>query len=265
MLPPGTGQIGDEPWLLEFRDKYTVDQARLLEGALRSLAGYILAAEDLLLSVAVTGQDGKAEKVLSEKDTQGSRVFAGFLNHGARTISHLIRAYETFDLPLMSWAARNLVELRIWSRYASMSDETLRGFHDNSILDSLDLLELQLRALQQANAEVADIEAVQSHIQEVTEELKHSTLTSRKRLRIKDVAKDVGAEQYYKHWFGHLSKLAHPTPALILHVETGKEMVSVEITEPIFTMGLRAGTEIYNTSVKSMQFVDTPQQAKKPE
>jgi hypothetical protein len=88
----------------------------------------VLSAEKFWHSVAVVDKDGNREQVVTEKDTQGSRVFAGMLNHSARAVGHLTRGFETMDLPLISWAARNLVELRIWSRYASLSKESMQRF-----------------------------------------------------------------------------------------------------------------------------------------
>jgi hypothetical protein len=186
------------------------------------------------------------------------------LRHAARAVCHLAHGYGNLDLPLASWAARNLVELRIWSRYASMSIEILRRFHDDSLLDKLELAQLQLQTATALNHDQGALTEAHAQVEDATNEVNQSNLETTKRLQIKHICKEVGAEQFYKLWFGMLSKCAHPTPGLLIEVETGREAVDTTVLEPMFVMALRSATEILNTTIQISQLVTHPEDAKLP-
>jgi hypothetical protein len=61
------------------------------------------------------------------------------------------RSYKDFMLgekmkhdAMMAWAARNMLELWVWTEYISQSDENLKRFVDDVLLDALDFARVVL-------------------------------------------------------------------------------------------------------------------------
>lgn len=73
-----------------------------------------------------------------------------------------------------------------------------------------------------------------------------------KRLQVKSISSQVDLESFYLYWFGILSKMAHPSPGLIIDVEAGKEAVSIDDVKPIFIMGTQSAIEILTTALDGL-------------
>jgi hypothetical protein len=246
--------------VFEFREDYTVKQAKALEEALGAFAKSTFATEAWLLSMAVVDQAGQKEPLFEGK-THGLKVVMAILSYARRALSHLASGYEHLDLSLTGWAGRSLVELRIWNRYVWASRENMRRFHDESIVDKREMHMLVLSTLNADNSKPEAIEEVEEGLRGIEAELDTSTITpGQKRLQVKLICKEVGLEQFYKTYFGLLSKVAHPTPGLLIEVETGKEEISVEALQPIFVLGMQSAGEILNTAIEGLGMRDGAEQ-----
>jgi hypothetical protein len=64
-------------------------------------------------------------------------VLIGIAHEALKMQFHLKRAYKERELNYLAWAARNLLELRIWSMYVAKSEQNAWRFHQDQFIDGL--------------------------------------------------------------------------------------------------------------------------------
>jgi hypothetical protein len=62
-------------------------------------------------------------------------VFSGFLVCATAAQKHLRRGYKDRDIAYISWAARTVLELLVWTHYCIRSKENTQRFYQDSIRD----------------------------------------------------------------------------------------------------------------------------------
>ena len=230
------------------RTQFSDEQLDDLAKALDSFRDMLLSWDRLVLSI---------RPAISE--TWQGAVLGGLFTHTARTYAHLVAGYRSLDVPLLGWAGRNLVELRIWNRYIWASNENMRRFHDDNIIDKYEMIEPLLNVLKGVRPVELEttIKDLEGSLAEVEEEWNRTLLNEEaKGLRVKALAKDVGLHAFYLFWFGTLSKCAHPTPGLLIGVESGREAMEKNSLEPILVMGVQTAIEILNTFIQALGMED---------
>ena len=73
-------------------------------------------------------------------------IFIGLAHESMKMQYHLRRAYGEGEINYCAWAARNLLELRIWMLYATASRENAWRFHQDQYADGLSLVRVFERA-----------------------------------------------------------------------------------------------------------------------
>ena len=238
------------------RVDYTLEEAEHIQEALRGLAEVAKAEDSMLRSIGFAGE------------TKAFAVIIGTLSHARRIYSHLVHAYTTLDIPLCGWAGRSLVELRVWNRYVWASVDNRKRFHDGNITDQNELEKMRLDYIYEltnarlnilrTNGRGPEGELAIEHVEAELDKIDKLRISIRGmcegRLQVKQICKEVNLEQFYRFWFGTLSKLAHPTPAVLVDIETGKEVLLTDDIRPIFVMGTQSAIEILNTAVDGLGF-----------
>lgn len=67
-------------------------------------------------------------------------VFIGISGEALKMQYHLKRAFQERELNYLAWAARNLLELRVWALYATVSRKNAKRFHQDQYVDGLSVL-----------------------------------------------------------------------------------------------------------------------------
>jgi hypothetical protein len=67
-------------------------------------------------------------------------IFIGLANEAMKMQYHLRRAYSEGEINYCAWAARNLLELRVWTLYASASRGNAWRFHQDQNADGMSLV-----------------------------------------------------------------------------------------------------------------------------
>jgi hypothetical protein len=75
-----------------------------------------------------------------------SNVFIGLANETMKMQFHLKRAYAEAEPNYLCWAARTLLELRVWALYVVRSEPNARRFHQDQFIDALTALGAMDRA-----------------------------------------------------------------------------------------------------------------------
>lgn len=223
----------------------TFEQAEKLELGLGALATFAKALGDLENSTGPNCQ------------RKGLAVLAGTLAHARRNYSHLIKGYWELDASLCGWAGRSLVELRIWSRYNWASDSNRERFYADRLIDEYEVQAAYLELLRSApDGPEFDLKigSAEAELRRIERERSISSLgLEAKRLRVKTISKEVGLDRFYRFWFGILSKLSHPTSALLIEIEGGREEVDADTLRPVFLVGTQSAIEIFETAIDGFQ------------
>lgn len=122
---------------------------------------------------------------------------------------------EKSHVALLSWAARNILELWIWALYIRQSDVNIERFYQDVMLDVIETV----TALSLPIHDKAD-GTIQKHERFVAEMQKHKVAiapgTKPQSLRTGLVAKSVGLDRIYRRYYPMFSKAAHQTALLVL-------------------------------------------------
>jgi hypothetical protein len=219
------------------RRDYTSAQAECMGKALDGLAQMTKARGSLGKSTG--GSDESANDLA---------VISGMLSHGRRLCTHLVRGYVDLDVSLCGWASRSLVELRVWNRYIWASESNRRHFIADCIIDEYEVQTIFLEFLK-ANANhpesATNIRSTEAELNRIDQDRWASVIGPREgRLQVKTVCAGLGLKQFYRLWFGILSKMSHPTSSLLIEIESGKE---------VFLVGTQSAIEIFNLAVEGLQ------------
>jgi hypothetical protein len=69
-----------------------------------------------------------------------SNIFIGIANEAIKLQFHLKRAYAESEPNYLCWAARTLLELRVWALYIVRSEANAKRFHQDQYIDGLTAL-----------------------------------------------------------------------------------------------------------------------------
>ena len=131
---------------------------------------------------------------------------------------HLSIAYRApYELEYIAWAARNLLEVAIWAKYATTSKENAKKLHDDQIIDMAELQKGTLGLLYKFDPGHPGLATVQEQgegFKKTTREM--GIDEDSKHLNIGNVAKEVGMAALFYGLNGLLSKLVHPTSFSIM-------------------------------------------------
>src|SRR5579864_15719 len=119
------------------------------------------------------------------------------------------------DISDLAWAARNLMELLIWSRYIRQSEANLKRFENDFYVNAALTMQALLRLQNDFGKEFPDairphegMCRMQAEMQKTREE---TGLASEGPLMAGDCAKKVGLEREYNAFSSVTSTLVHPT------------------------------------------------------
>jgi hypothetical protein len=148
-------------------------------------------------------------------------------------IQRLERANVDSDLPQVSWRARNLLELMVWTFHCAKSEQSSKTFCEDSSRDGVDAMKTptgftfsqQMSSLRQ---QILDLTA-QMGIDGIEEDY----------TRVAKVAQELGLGDTWRFANKGLSKLAHPTAFAVIYPLTGENESSTRMS--YFQLGRALG------------------------
>lgn len=156
-----------------------------------------------------------------------TNVFIGLALQTTKMQEHLRRAYTEGDVNYCAWAARNLIELRIWTLYVTESNENVWRFHQDQHVDGLSLVRTIEKAAQKLHSEgdAQFLKRVAAALRPAMEEHAATTGVSDRLpfLNPKQVSKQFNLEGEFELYNVLYSKLLHATGLSVLVVQD-KEM-----------------------------------------
>jgi len=160
-----------------------------------------------------------------------SNVFIGLANETLRLQFHLKRAHAKSEPNYLCWAARTLLELRVWALYIVSSEANAKRFHQDQYIDGLTALGAMDKAATKVTG-AADrtlltttAQALRAQIKPKTEEA--GVGRSDRYLSPRAIAKEVGIEAEFDLHNVLVSKLVHATgySVLVPQDEDSKRLV----------------------------------------
>jgi hypothetical protein len=149
-----------------------------------------------------------------------SKSAIGLLKYAVSSYQHLKRGWESDDVSYLAWASRNLLELRVWSRFVLTSPEHSQQFYQEWVLDGIGKTKA-IRdygiSINEAEEDVLNLELVIEKLEKLKAELKAQGSLSHNKpyYDLHLVASVVGIENEFKPAYKFLSGLVHPSPWLI--------------------------------------------------
>lgn len=126
---------------------------------------------------------------------------------------HLSLAFkEPYQLEYIAWAARNLLELMIWAKYAGASKGNARKLHTDQATDMEELLKRTAALAQKYTPDHPNLEALKGHekwIQDMKNEF--GLDENAKHLNVGKIASELGLGGLFYNLNPLFSKLVHPT------------------------------------------------------
>jgi hypothetical protein len=132
-------------------------------------------------------------------------VYGGLKGTVIRTRSLVEAGLDAGDVNYVAWLIRNLVELRVWVEYCSVSDKNALEFHEDSVRD---LIELDRRVGGMDDETKVELGKAKAMLQ--TEKPDHKFKSAR------EAAAEVGLSDFFKQNNKVLSKFAHPTALSVM-------------------------------------------------
>lgn len=155
------------------------------------------------------------------------------------------------------------MELRVWGRYIVRSDGNMKRAHDDSLIDEYELYVAGMEFLgnlQKSSEREASMKELEEDITKLMVRWKAAGLVKgTKRLQIADLSRQVGLGELYKGTFKLLSKLVHPTSAMMVTDLSSQEQTKSEI-HCVFVLGTQCAAEVLQLMIKALgmeQGVDT--------
>ena len=154
---------------------------------------------------------------------------------------HLTVGYQKSTL-LLAWACRNLLELDIITQYCLVSPQNGKDFVDDMWIDGIEIFEAFKKRFQAIEPDEQTLELDETIANYRAEKAKRG-LTRNKFLDVKELAKQVGMQNEYRHMNKVTSKLVHPTAFSVLAFAEDGEL---KYLRPIiFEAGNRYALEVY--------------------
>jgi len=184
-------------------------------------------------------------------------VFIGIAHETLKMQFHLKRAYKERELNYLAWAARNLLELRIWSMYVAKSEQNAWRFHQDQFIDGL----TSVRSMEKAADKVgraADAEFLRLNAAALRAKLKPladnaGVTEANKYLSPKLVAKELDIAGEFDVHNTITSKLLHATGFSVL--VAGDEVSTTSTMDSCFAYAASNGLSILdklNAHMKSL-------------
>lgn len=132
-------------------------------------------------------------------------VYGGLKTTIMRTRSLLKSRLDEADVNYTAWQVRNLVELRVWVDYCSVSDENALEFHEDSVRD---LIELDKKVRGMDDETKVELHKAKAMLQTPKPDHQFKSVSA--------AATEVGLSDFFKHNNKTLSKFAHPTALSVM-------------------------------------------------
>jgi hypothetical protein len=129
-----------------------------------------------------------------------------------RELAELDQAYKERPLSAVAWIARNLLELVVWVKYCSASDENANTFADDCARDAVQAIDLPDGF---SNDETFSHRDARASIIKKAKEAGFETVDEGY-TRVANAAKAVGLDEMFKHSNKLYSKFAHPTALMVM-------------------------------------------------
>jgi hypothetical protein len=147
-------------------------------------------------------------------------IFIGLAHETMKMQYHIRRAYAEGEINYCAWAARNLLELRVWTLYATASRENAWRFHQDQYADGLSLVRILERSadklpramdaqfLKEAAATIRPLMEEHAAKADVTDKLPY--------LNAKQMSKQFDLEGEFELYNVMFSKVLHSTGLSVL-------------------------------------------------
>ncbi len=146
------------------------------------------------------------------------RQILNFARHVELFVNDLKNAHVNRRIDLVAQAARNLIELHIWTEYCRASEQNAKRFYDDAARDMREVLESIQKLYSTYNGEperkVSELlDSLRTHVVKFNVEDFDGAYK-----RVANAAKELGKEDTFGTLYKVASKLAHPT-SLSLNTE----------------------------------------------
>jgi hypothetical protein len=159
------------------------------------------------------------------------------------TYEHLKSAYICIDNPLLSWACRGLLELRIFTKYALISGENAHNFASDRLIDGRDIAKYLIE-LERFHDPKAETKVLDEWLSGIETQMTTEGVQPRSPLRSAEIANAVGLKQEYKAMNKVCSKLVHPTGWSVIAMKVGTNEYPA-IRDVIFGSGVGYLSQIF--------------------
>jgi hypothetical protein len=133
---------------------------------------------------------------------------------------HLRRGYAESDEHYMAWAARTLLELKVWTEYVTVSEDNLRRFFQDMYVDARTAFQVGAKAtagLDDHPLKAASQKILDNAKPDLGAKLEGAEVSESERyLRLSDVAKELALEIEFSIANMTFSKWAHATAQSVL-------------------------------------------------
>ena len=158
-------------------------------------------------------------------------------------VRHLSVAYRAqYELEYIAWAARNLLELAVWAKYTTLSNENAKKLSNDQVIDMAELQKGMLSLLNKYepnHPELATLQEQGEWFKKTKGEM--GIEEGSKHLNIGQIAKDVGMGDLFSGFNGLLSKLVHPTSfSIMLALDQSRES---QLRQSLFALGQGAAED----------------------
>ena len=145
-------------------------------------------------------------------------IFVGILHETWRATRHMFSGLRLGEMTYLSWAARNALELQVWTKYVIASRTNARRFHEDKFVDGTEVIALtdDLHLIDK-RAEIYR-EAFDEMKATIAEFMTHQGIDAKgkKHLNVGSVAQQVEFGPEFQAMNRLFSKLVHPTAYSIL-------------------------------------------------
>jgi hypothetical protein len=128
---------------------------------------------------------------------------------------------------VLSWAARNLLEIDIFTEYTLKSEENAKRFSEDQIIDALDIFNSFKAWIASGEPNVAT-PLLDLTIADIEHTKAQQGITRTKYLRTEDIADSLNRLHEYKHFSKVASKLIHPTAWSLFAVQEESELLMLK-------------------------------------
>ena len=143
-----------------------------------------------------------------------------------REYHHLNIGYEKTGR-VLSWAARNLMEIDIFTEYVLKSKDNAKRFSEDQFIDALDIFS-SFKAWIIGGEPNSTTPLLDLTIAEMERVKSQQGITRTKYLRTEDIAKSLNRLDEYKHFNKVASKLIHPTAWSLFAVQEESELLMLK-------------------------------------